>query len=270
MDAAAPEFSQTQLAAAAALMRGAEGSREAQLDALRGLEAEYEAAMDVLEWLPRKLRHELMVPLGPLCFAPGFLQHTNEVLVLLGDNVFAERTAAQAREVLARRLEIVRASANAAEGDRRALSEAREASARVLGEKNEEGEDVVDIREAEAEAEAEAEEEEKENEEEEEEEEEEAVDRKALEDARFDRFWAAMAASEEPKPRVQTPADIFEVVRERVAASAAPPPPPPSPPRAVGDVVERDPAAAPPPLAAAAPPRPLSRFRQQRAAPPDA
>ena len=36
---------------------------------------------------------------------PGHLIHTNEILVLLGENYFVERSAVQAREIVARRLD---------------------------------------------------------------------------------------------------------------------------------------------------------------------
>ena len=36
------------------------------------------------------------VPVGPLAFFPGKLVKTNELLVLLGENWFVERSAAQA------------------------------------------------------------------------------------------------------------------------------------------------------------------------------
>ncbi|XP_063605008.1 unconventional prefoldin RPB5 interactor-like [Penaeus indicus] len=45
-----------------------------------------------------------MVPFGSLAFMPGRLVHTNEILVLLGDNWFAERSAKQAIEIVKRRL----------------------------------------------------------------------------------------------------------------------------------------------------------------------
>ena len=45
-----------------------------------------------------------MVPYGPLAFFPGKLRHTNEILVLLGAGYYAQRSAGQAREIVARRL----------------------------------------------------------------------------------------------------------------------------------------------------------------------
>lgn len=46
----------------------------------------------------------LQVPFGKLGFMPGQLVHTNEVLVLLGDNWFIERSAKQATEIADRRI----------------------------------------------------------------------------------------------------------------------------------------------------------------------
>ena len=46
----------------------------------------------------------LQVQLGPLAFMPGKIVHTNEILVLLGDNWFVERSAKQATEIIGRRI----------------------------------------------------------------------------------------------------------------------------------------------------------------------
>lgn len=47
--------------------------------------------------------HAQQVPFGRFGFMPGQLYHTNEVLVLLGDNWFARRSAKQAIEIAERR-----------------------------------------------------------------------------------------------------------------------------------------------------------------------
>ena len=44
------------------------------------------------------------VPFGKKAFMPGQLIHTNEILVLLGDNWFAERSAKQAGDIVERRI----------------------------------------------------------------------------------------------------------------------------------------------------------------------
>ncbi|XP_065913341.1 unconventional prefoldin RPB5 interactor-like isoform X2 [Dysidea avara] len=48
-----------------------------------------------------------MVPLGPHAFMPGYLYHTNEILVLLGDNWFVQRSAKQACDIVSRRQKTV-------------------------------------------------------------------------------------------------------------------------------------------------------------------
>lgn len=48
-----------------------------------------------------------MVPFGDLAFMPGELVHTNEVMVLLGDNYFVETSAHHASEILERRVQVV-------------------------------------------------------------------------------------------------------------------------------------------------------------------
>ena len=46
----------------------------------------------------------IQVPFGKFAFMPGHLVHTNEILVLLGDNWFCERSAKQASEIAERRI----------------------------------------------------------------------------------------------------------------------------------------------------------------------
>ncbi|XP_037088420.1 unconventional prefoldin RPB5 interactor-like, partial [Pollicipes pollicipes] len=66
---------------------------------------DYRALRQRLASLPDKLSHEVTVPLGPLAFAPGRLVHTNELLVLLGDNWFCKTSASAACGIVDRRLE---------------------------------------------------------------------------------------------------------------------------------------------------------------------
>ena len=65
---------------------------------------DYEALKTRLETLPDKISHQVMVPLGRLAFIPGRVKHTNEILCLLGDNWFAERSAKQAAQIVERRI----------------------------------------------------------------------------------------------------------------------------------------------------------------------
>ena len=66
---------------------------------------DYRALRERLATLPEQVSHRVTVPLGPLAFAPGRLVHTNELLVLLGDNWFAKTSAHHACGIFDRRLE---------------------------------------------------------------------------------------------------------------------------------------------------------------------
>lgn len=87
--------------------------REAQIKGLQSCDAklqrwaqyerDYEALSERLRTLPDRVSHEVMVPINSLAFMPGRIVHTNEVLVLLGDNWFAERSASQALAIAQRR-----------------------------------------------------------------------------------------------------------------------------------------------------------------------
>ncbi|CAI8014734.1 Unconventional prefoldin RPB5 interactor, partial [Geodia barretti] len=68
---------------------------------------DYEVLQARLHTLPDKLTHDIMVPFGQFGFMRGHLYHTNEVMVLLGDNWFAQRTAKQAVEIAEHRKKYV-------------------------------------------------------------------------------------------------------------------------------------------------------------------
>lgn len=57
-----------------------------------------------LDTLAEKMEYDVMVPFNSVAFMPGKLVHTNEIMVLLGDNWFVERSAKQASEIVERRL----------------------------------------------------------------------------------------------------------------------------------------------------------------------
>ncbi|CAB3980823.1 unconventional prefoldin RPB5 interactor-like [Paramuricea clavata] len=80
---------------------------ETMIEKWEKFKEDYEAVDKLLNDLPHKTTHDVMVPIGPLAFMPGQLIHTNEIMVLLGDNWFAERSATQAVEIAKRRLESV-------------------------------------------------------------------------------------------------------------------------------------------------------------------
>ena len=61
---------------------------------------------DTLESISDRAVHSsTMIPMGKKAYMEGSLVHTNEIMVLLGDNWFAERSAKQAAEVAQRRID---------------------------------------------------------------------------------------------------------------------------------------------------------------------
>ncbi|KAL2935503.1 RNA polymerase II subunit 5-mediating protein-like protein [Bienertia sinuspersici] len=74
-----------------------------ELDTLNQFIDENTNLINLVHRLPDELHHNIMVPFGKAAFFPGRLVHTNEFLVLLGENYFAERTAKQTVDILSRR-----------------------------------------------------------------------------------------------------------------------------------------------------------------------
>ncbi|CAH1270590.1 URI1 [Branchiostoma lanceolatum] len=76
---------------------------KAKIKQWKKFKSDYNAVQDRLRTLPDRITYDIMVPYGSLAFMPGHLVHTNEVLVLLGDNWFVERSAKQSCEIIDRR-----------------------------------------------------------------------------------------------------------------------------------------------------------------------
>jgi len=87
--------------------------REEQLARMRRVREEYDALAHTLKALPERVSHKLMVPFGKMAFFEGSLRHTNEVTVLLGENIFAKRSASQAIGIAQRRGEFVQTQISA-------------------------------------------------------------------------------------------------------------------------------------------------------------
>ena len=66
--------------------------------------AEYCNLTQRLETLSDLTQHKVMVPMTSKAFMPGRLVHTNEILVLLGDNWFVETSAKKAAAMARRRV----------------------------------------------------------------------------------------------------------------------------------------------------------------------
>ena len=72
--------------------------------AMLGHRDAYSTLQDKLHTLSDTMRHQVMVPFTSKAFMPGQLVHTNEILVLLGDNWFVETSAKHAAEIAGRRV----------------------------------------------------------------------------------------------------------------------------------------------------------------------
>ncbi|CAM6123129.1 unnamed protein product [Calypogeia fissa] len=77
--------------------------QQLQLDELQRFSVENKSLSELVRELPDSVSHHIMVPFGKAAFFPGRLKHTNEFLVLLGENHYAERSAKQTVEILDRR-----------------------------------------------------------------------------------------------------------------------------------------------------------------------
>lgn len=77
--------------------------RQKLMDQLNDFVADNKSLIDLVQRLPDKLHHDVMVPFGKAAFFPGRLIHTNEFMVLLGENYYADRSSKQTTEVLTRR-----------------------------------------------------------------------------------------------------------------------------------------------------------------------
>ena len=72
--------------------------------AMLGHRNAYTTLQSRLGTLSDDMRHSVMVPFTSKAFMPGQLVHTNEILVLLGDNWFVETSAKHAAEIAGRRV----------------------------------------------------------------------------------------------------------------------------------------------------------------------
>lgn len=78
---------------------------ESEYQRWNNYKSDYDALEEQLKTLPDETKRSAMIPIGKLAFMPGAIIHTNEILVLLGEQYFAERSAKQAIEILGRRRE---------------------------------------------------------------------------------------------------------------------------------------------------------------------
>ena len=78
---------------------------DAQISKWKQFQNDYQQLQTRLSTLPDRLTYECTVPFGKLAFIPGRIVHSNEILVLLGENYFVERSCKQAQDIVRRRLD---------------------------------------------------------------------------------------------------------------------------------------------------------------------
>lgn len=142
-------------------------SFNSRLDTLNGHLDSYVSLQSRLHHIASRTRHEIMVPFGTAAFFPGYLHHTNELTVLLGENIFAERSTVQALEIVDRRIAFITKQKKVLEDEKQKLLDSLEGSKEFFGTKtprvvskpeereqqlqadavlrNEEGEEIVEI-----------------------------------------------------------------------------------------------------------------------------
>ncbi|KAG9072395.1 uri1, prefoldin-like chaperone [Linnemannia hyalina] len=113
----------------------------------KNYESDYQALKTTLLDLPKEISHPVMVPIGNLAFMPGKIIHTNEVLVMLGDNWFVDRSAVQAAEIVERRMELVQENIEKLKAQEDEIRNKSGMAPGLLGgqEYNEEGLPIVEI-----------------------------------------------------------------------------------------------------------------------------
>ncbi|KAJ4810160.1 RNA polymerase II subunit 5-mediating protein-like protein [Rhynchospora pubera] len=96
-------FSPEETATAVHRVEEAVSQRRRELERLRRFASDNSSLSSLVQRLPDETSHDVMVPFGGVAFFPGRLIHTNELLVLLGESYYAERSAKQTVEILQRR-----------------------------------------------------------------------------------------------------------------------------------------------------------------------
>jgi prefoldin alpha subunit len=96
-------------------------AQEEQLLRLQTAHEQLQQNIETLAELPNRLRHPAMIPLGKHAFFRGHLTRTNEVMVHLGEQYYVETSAAVARGILQRRLDVLAQGVSKAQQQLQAL-----------------------------------------------------------------------------------------------------------------------------------------------------
>ncbi|KAL0083591.1 hypothetical protein J3Q64DRAFT_1836086 [Phycomyces blakesleeanus] len=131
------------------------GERQLQLEAeaqqWKSFKEDYDALENQLKTFPDETTRSAMIPMGKLAFMPGKFIHTNEIMVLLGDQYYVERSAKQAISIVRRRKEAVEENYRLIEAQLNAIKSKSDSNIGVFpsdtNELNEEGLPIMEIRE---------------------------------------------------------------------------------------------------------------------------
>uniref|UniRef100_A0A1I7W6D7 Prefoldin subunit 5 n=1 Tax=Heterorhabditis bacteriophora TaxID=37862 RepID=A0A1I7W6D7_HETBA len=93
---------------------------------------EYDALMKRLTDLPKKLQHHAMVPFGSAGFMPGKIVRTNEVMMLVGDGYFVEKSCHEANEALLRRTKAIEKIIDDCEADKKLVKQQMDFAERLF------------------------------------------------------------------------------------------------------------------------------------------
>ncbi|CAA7035166.1 unnamed protein product [Microthlaspi erraticum] len=96
-------FSEEEARKAASYVEEKIGAKRGEMNRLQQFVDENANLINLVAKLPDQLHHNVMVPFGKMAFFPGRLIHTNECLVLLGENYYSDRTSKQTIDILSRR-----------------------------------------------------------------------------------------------------------------------------------------------------------------------
>ncbi|XP_010457388.1 PREDICTED: LOW QUALITY PROTEIN: unconventional prefoldin RPB5 interactor-like [Camelina sativa] len=96
-------FSEEEARKAASYVEEKIGEKRVEMNRLQQFVDENDNLINLVKKLPDQLHHNVMVPFGKIAFFPGRLIHTNEYLVLLGENYYTDRSSKQTVDFLKRR-----------------------------------------------------------------------------------------------------------------------------------------------------------------------
>lgn len=105
--------------------------------------SDYTSLAQKLSTLSDKSRYEVMVPLAgsKIAFMPGYVHHTNEVLVLIGENYFVEKSTKEASQFVERRIKFCQEKLDELKAQQRMLLSWAKATQDVKGD----SEELIDI-----------------------------------------------------------------------------------------------------------------------------